>query len=340
MVRPGMPAGTAGFDQFSLNGGHYSVEITPPFDGSRRAYTVTSTGTHGTTNRRIQTVASPGDFLTLDGIAAFGDKGLNAGGNLFVDSYKSSLGTYASQKGGKIYARDNAVLASNGPLTIAGNATDIFGDVYTGPGLQPPQSGGIHGTSGTLPEPIPVPPQGYFPPSELAAGNFNGNQDQTLGTAGQATSVRYKSLSTKAQKTITIKGDVTMYVDGDIDMHGQSKIILEAGATLKIYQGSGNMILNGGSKLGGGELAPYRFQFYSASTGDMTFNGNSAVFGSFYAPHATVKQTGNAEIFGKVVFKEIEKMQGSFVLHFDEDLKGSAESPPKYTVRSWRETLQ
>lgn len=345
LVRAGAFPGTPGYNQFSFNGGTYSVEITPAFDGSRRAYTVRATGRHRDITRRIETVVGPEEIITLDAMAAFGDVYLDATGNLFVDSYKSSAGPYALQKGAKEYARAGGTIGTNGTVAIGGSAK-IYGDLWTGCGqpLPPPQdtNGRVMGIVDSLPAPVEVPPQSYNPPAGLTAQTINWKNDMTLGTAGQSTNYRYTNMSHKSSMILTIRGDVTLYVDGEIDMHAQSKILLEPGATLKIYQGPGNqkLVLNGGTRLGGGELSPYRFQLYSASTGTMTFNGGSAVYGSFYAPHATAKQTGNATVFGKVVFNRLDQMQGSFVLHFDEDLKNMPQSPPKYGVRSWRETLQ
>jgi hypothetical protein len=347
MVRRGMYPGMPGFNQFPINRGTYSVEIRPAFDGSRRPYTIRSTGTHGAESRRIEVVATPDVTTSLSGIAAFGDVSLDATGSLFVDSYKSTLGTYAAQySAARGYARNGGTLGSNGPVSVRGSSK-IYGDVWVGVGQNPPTNqvgSNIFGNNGAqaLPAAVAIPPQGYPVPAGLAAGAFNGNQNQTIGAAGINTSVRYADLQTRSQKTITIKGNVTMYVDGLIAMHAQSSIILDPGATLKVYQGPGNndLTLNGGSSAGGGSVEPYRYQFYSASTGFMKFNGNSDNYGSFYAPHATVRQNGNATLYGKVTFKEIEVMNGNFTLHFDEDLNTDPEAPPKYDVRSWRETLQ
>ncbi len=347
MVRPNMYPGMPGYNLFSFNGGTYSVEITPAFDGSRRPYTVKSTGVHGRETRRIEVVATPGTTATLSGIAAFGDVSLDATGSLFVDSYKHTLGTYADQYNpARGYARNGGTLGSNGPIEVGGSSR-IYGDVIVGVGQTPPTSKvgtNIFGSNGaqSLQQVIPLPPQGYLPPAGLDPVNFNGNNSQTIGVAGVDTEVRYNSVATKSQKDVTIQGNVTMYVDGDIAMHAQAQIILAPGATLKIYQGTGNneLTLNGGSKAGGGDVDAYRYQFYSASTGTMKFNGNSDNYGSFYAPHATVRQNGNATLFGKVTFKQIEVMNGNFTLHFDEDLNTDPPAPPKYDVKSWRETLQ
>ncbi len=325
----------------SISGGNYSVTITPAYHG-RGVYTITSIGTYGGEGRGISIITSSDvKKLSLDAMAAFGDVELDGGGNMFVDSYRSSQGTYASQLGmnpdnDPSYALANGDIGSNGPLSTGGK---IYGDVYAGVGHTPTGGGFVYGEKSSLTEAVFVTPQTYAPPAGLAAQAFNGNANTTLGTPGFDTTFRYTSLSISAQKTLTIRGNVTIYVDGSIDMHGQSKVALEPGATLTIYQGSGDATLNGGSALGGTPLEPYRYKVYSASTGNWKFNGTADISGYFYAPHVSLMQNGNAVLYGKVVAKKL-KITGTFDLHFDEDLKAAtAEYPPVYAIKSWREFI-
>src|SRR5262245_10795205 len=79
-----------------------------------------ATGSNGHGEARVELVVHDGGGEVTD-FGIFGDRGVTLRSNSKIDSFNSTLGTYASQVSGA-YARPNGNLGSNDSISVASNA--------------------------------------------------------------------------------------------------------------------------------------------------------------------------------------------------------------------------
>ncbi|HVR83870.1 MAG TPA: hypothetical protein VMU54_06125 [Planctomycetota bacterium] len=339
--------GTVNLVNGTVNGGTYSVEISPIYAG-RGTYTLSSTGVHGTSRRGIRTVVHPNASGGAFAYGLFGDTGITGSGGIYTDGYSSSKtlpGTstpesYAQQAintaNGKSYADSTGSVGTNQSITLSGNAT-IFGNASPGPNGTVSQSGNVMVQGSTAPAPSTVvnPVVNYAPPSGLASQgslSLNGQGTTTL-TAG---TYLFDSISTSGQSTLALTGNVTLYLNGDLSVSGGSTLQLNPPANVTIYQSSaGKISISGGGLVNQTQLAS-NFQVYSASTTSVDVSGNTDFFGAVYAPKATFKPSGTAAFFGSFIAGNVQ-ISGGATFHYDEDLGKQPSSIPVYKVLSWGE---
>jgi Tfp pilus assembly protein PilX len=324
----------------NVNGGSYSVEISPPYAG-RGIYTLSSTGTHQTSKRAIQTVVHPTNQGTAFSTGLFGDTGVVGSGGIFTDGYSSSKGTYASQAihtaNGKRYADPKGDVGTNQNIVISGNTT-IFGNALPGTNGTLTESGGVMVMGATAPEKAPVvnPPFEYAPPTGLASeGNLKLSGGTTTLTSG---TYRFDSISTSGSTTLALSGEVNLYLDGDLSVSGQSQIVLlpPPPAKVNIYQSSAGSIKVSGGGLVNQTMIPGNMMVYSASTTNADISGNSDFFGAVYAPQATFKPSGGSSFYGAFIAGNVQ-ITGGATFHYDEDLGNQPNAIPVYKVLSWKE---
>jgi hypothetical protein len=152
-----------------------------------------------------------------------------------------------------------------------------------------------------------------------AAGNFSRSSSLIINSG----IYHFKSWKTSSSATITFRGDVTLYIDGDFDMTGQSKIVVDSGATVILYHRGTNLKITGGG-LVNVDGKPASFRAYSVGT-NVSFTGGSGFHGAIYAPNALVTPTGNTDIYGSFVGRQI-KISGGARFHYDETLSKTVDS--------------
>jgi hypothetical protein len=313
----------------NINGGTYSVVAV---DNGNMTFTVTSDGDHSESERAIQAtlqIVQNSPFKS----AIFGDMASAVTGGSFCDSYDSTNGTYASQAvnvdpvTGIIYAGDNGDVGSNGNIWID-YGTSIIGDATPGQGCGVFGMGYISGSIAPASE-ATVLRSAPYDPTIPSSGDYvsRGNQIFTAGA------YHYGNFNTNDM--LTFQGEVTMYVGGDIALTGSAEIVLDPGATLKIYHNGTNLTLlrNIAINTGGN---PADFQVYS-NCSVVHLEGHFEYNMGIYAPNADVTMLGrNYEYFGSCVGKAVNCLgKGNF--HYDEAL-GRLEGPVReLRVISWRE---
>ncbi|MCU0724168.1 MAG: hypothetical protein MUE73_00015 [Planctomycetes bacterium] len=305
-----------------FGGGTYWVRAIPAGD----TFTITSCGILGAQRRAVEMVLAP-EITSPFAKALFGDLDLRGTGNIFADSYDTTLGTYASQavhvdpKTGETYARAHGHLGSNGNIQISGSVT-VFGDVTPGPGHAVLISGSSYISGSTTPAaaPSPLAPVKYEPPIP-ASGSLNSSRTLNAGI------YHYTSVSLTASRTVTCNGAVTVYVDGDFKMSGQSQWIVNPGAKVVLYHRGSTLDLTGQGLLNCDGL-PANFVVYSVAT-SVAFTGSSGFHGALYAPNAVVTPVGTTDIFGSFVGRQI-KISGGATFHYDESLSKTSD---------WKKTL-
>jgi hypothetical protein len=289
----------------SMDGGTYSASVTPPFAGLG-TYTITATGTAHRIARRVEAhVSQP---LLPTGFV--GRSGVSIVGNSLVDSYDSSKGSYASQLQNGVGGSDGFV-GSDGDINLTGTIA-IRGDAVPGPGKAVlGNTSLVLGSITPASQPLSMPPVMYAPPVK-AKGPLSGNK--TLGTGVY----RFTQFNLSGNDHVTFNGDVDLYVDGSFSITGTSYVTIAPTAHVRIFQGTGDFVISGGGIINQG-LLPSHLQISSASATQVKYDGNSAFYGSIYAPGAAGRLVGGAGVYGSFRTRDLT-VSGGANLHYDQAL--------------------
>jgi len=240
-----------------------------------------------------------------------------------IDSYDSSLGSYASQitgfdpNLGRDVARSNGDVGSLGDLYIEGS-TGILGDVRPGLGGSVTFGAGSWYVSGDIMpfgDPPALDPYVYAPTIASSGNLIVGGQQTVTVTTG---TYRYGRVQLTGQAKLVFDGDIVIYVDGDFDVGGGAEVRILLGSSLTIHQGDG-LVNVAGNGIVNETSDPLSLSWYSASTQTIKLSGTSAFHGNLYAPYADIVVTGGVEGYGALVGDTIDA-GGSSVWHYDEAL--------------------
>lgn len=209
---------------------------------------------------------------------------VNMSGNIKVDGYDSSIGTYGGSN------RSYGDIATGGNGNFSGNM-NVTGTVYYTTTYT--ANGNMSGNSFVKPPPQPIPSEMMTkPPVYTNLGNVNGNTNMTL-PAG----VYYAdNLNVSGNTTLTILGDVTIYVNGNVNMSGNMHVAGDKPASVKLVQ---------------------------LSSAGVNLSGNARIYGLIYAPNSPVNISGNLNFYGSIVCKQAS-LSGNLALHYDNSLGGGS----------------
>jgi hypothetical protein len=294
----------------TMGQGNFAANITPAYAGSGQ-YTIRSIGTVNGLSRGVEKVV----VQNSDNIGFFATNSVGMSGSGIIDSYNSTAGTYASQVGGSGYASAGGNVASNGGIALSGGAK-IWGNASPGPGFS--VTGGVGAVSGsTTPEATPyvLAPFTYSPPIPPGPA-FNGSKTFTAGT------YRYSSFTVPGGQSVTFQGNVILYVDADFVMSGSGFGTIAPGATLKIYQGSGQFTVSGGGIMNT-DQKPKSLSVFSATASNSTVSGSAAFYGALYMPNSALTMSGSAGYYGTAKATSIT-ISGGGSAHFDSSLAAAA----------------
>lgn len=287
-------------------GGRYVATIVPAYAGPG-TYTLTSVGTYG---RRRQTVerivtrppnSSPG-FVGVDQITLTGGAS--------IDSFDSSLGTYASQLSGG-HAGAQAGLATNGDVATSG-VGKIWGDAHPGPTGAYSGTVAVSGSTTPASQDVTTTPYTYSPPG-VALTAWNGGGTLTAGT------YHYTQLTVTGGPVLLVSGDVTIYCDNKFTIGALSSIRMLAGSKLTIHQGANDVTIGGGGILNQNQKAS-TLAIHSASTTKVVLSGTAAFYGSIDALGADFTSSSAASMYGAAVAKTITLNSATGWLHQDKAL--------------------
>jgi Flp pilus assembly protein TadG len=220
---------------------------------------------------------------TTSGYGMIVVNGTYMNGNCEVDSFTSSVGSYAST------VENGAKMASSfTPLDMVGIA-QIRGDVaYTGPSAP---SGNITGARKKI-DALPPTPTPTVPPGATNHGNYN-NGNVTL-TSGDHF---FTSFTSGGNDTVTINasgGPVRIYCAGQFKFSGNARFVYlqtPSAANLEI------------NITGSGTVEP----------------SEDPTYARINAPNSHLMMRGNSDIYGAVTAKSIE-MRGGDGIHLDSSL--------------------
>ncbi len=320
------------------------------------AFVQDPTGKSPTNVARTVAVTTTNDALFAKGMVARGIIDLR-GNNLRTDSFDSTDPTGSTDgKYDLAKARDRGDVATNSGLVnslAVGNA-DIYGRASTGPG-------------GT----ISVGPNGGVGSKSWLDGGNNGIQsgwssdDMNVAfpevkvpftggasspTSGVVNGVNYKyvlnggnfdmlSLTMNGSQELIVTQPSILYVRGDISLSGNARIIIAAGATLRLYCGGADASING-KGVANQNASASAFSYFGLPTNtSLSLGGNASFTGAIYAPSAEFHLGGGGsdsyDFAGASVTASV-KMNGHFKFHYDEAL-GKFGPRRGYVVTSWNE---
>ncbi len=286
-----------------------------------RSYSLRSTGSDGRFQERLELVLSeaPSGFFQF---AAFGADGVVLDSNAFIDSYDSSVGTYASQvQGGNTFALENGHVGSNDDILLKSN-TEVHGDARPGPNGVVDDSAPNVFVSGST---DPAEEEFEMPIIEVpvipSSGTLVGNGAVTLGPGD----VCYDSIRMQGGSALTIRGPARVVVTdmemrsgstlnldasgGQIELYATEDFVLRSNSTVNTLTSSAvgvTLLLSGDNRA---KVPPDRLELGS----------NSAFIGAIYAPNSSFRLGSNFDIYGSIMCGLLD-LSSYGEIHFDEAL--------------------
>lgn len=326
--------GTIGDAAGSFAEGTFDVTATKIEDGR---YMLFSVGIVRDIRRHVETViqAVPGGhrWVYAHGFVSLGAIGLS--GDLSLDSYDSSAGTYLSQAlnidAEGTYAGKDGLITSNSSISAGGNAV-IRGDIQPGPGeLFYDHRRTFHdGNEVPLTEPLVLPPPSKAEFDYAHANNRNAEITSIGGNVSYDPNTKALVIEGGAQVTFP-PGN---YFFSSIRVAGNSSVTV-TGAT-KIYV-TGNMEMSGGTFVNTTQRAknfeiiayPYEYDNVTPPTEPTAlFAGGNGSALTVYAPeHNITLKSDKGEFYGALTAKNLT-MQG-MSLHYDTSLATEPPPPPQ-----------
>lgn len=241
---------------------------------------------------------------------------LSLSGNVTIDSYNSANGTYdqTHQNSG---ANIGTGSGDPGVINLNGNV-EIYGQVFAGPGGSEAgsinQNGNVSYQTFAIDQPAATP--FLTPPTGTNLGPVSANGNQEINLAPGI----YSDLTVNGHSTINFSAGTYVFT-GNISISGSSTLNLPTGSGAVTVYAMENIDFSGNSNINNETEIPQNFVIIGGpDTQSVAFGGGIDAYLGIYAPAATVAISGNSEIFGSVVGKNLF-MSGSSQVHFDQSLK-------------------
>jgi hypothetical protein len=275
---------------------------------------------------------------------AFGDVELTMDSNAHVDSYDSSLGSYASQQvngsGSDAWANDNGDVGSNGDIDMQSNST-VNGDATSGPVSTTSLTGNAIVSGSTAPNTVAV----VMPP--LLMPSFGSSGD--LAYAGSSPVIpsgnhEYGDFTVGGNHTLTIIGPATIVAD-DFEVLSNAEVWIDATTgPVSIYVRNA-FIMDSNTMMASTTYDPWDLSvnlntenITDPTPPEVSFDSNTLLYGTLFAPHARIDFDSNTEIFGAVMSKDLHLDSNSFI-HYDENLLENAKDAPGDIEILWWRTV-
>jgi len=298
-----------------LSNGVVWVEATDLGNDQTR---LVATGLKGSGRAALEVVVSTSGGAPMFTAMIASDDDLNIDSNQLIDSFDSSLGTYASQavnsKNGKTYALANGHMTSNSKIIVSSN-TGIFGDALPGPSSNLSLDSGSFVTGTTLPRTDPFPMPALPVPSIPSTGTLKVSGTHTLYAGNHG----FDSLNVTSNATLVVQGPADIVTSGDFLMSSNSIIEVDATNGPVTFYNEGTVKLNGNSHFEVAPGSPMDVVFVVTSKNGVSFPGGMEFHGGIYAPNGKIVIDGNSEFFGAVVAQSVTMSSGTD-FHFDEYL--------------------
>lgn len=321
-----------------LGGLDYWVEVNAVDDD---VTALVATGSDGHALSRVELIVRDESSEITD-FGIFGDRGVTLRSNSNIDSYDSSLGTYASQVSGA-YAHANGNIGSNEDIAVSANAK-VYGYAQYGPDADDTISVASNVTLldgyGAAQTQVVLP--AITAPSYASSGalTVNGGSTKTLGPGN----VQYTSITTKSNSSLLVKGPCNLVISSAATVSSNSTWTFDAtNGPIQVYA-LGSFDLRSNSTMATTSKDPTTLTLNltgthatsGSSSPKIDFSSNSEFYGTINAPNLSVVISSNFEVFGCLKARWIELSSNS-KLHFDEKLSnGGLEAGSGYEILGWR----
>ncbi|MFN0006576.1 MAG: hypothetical protein ACKVXR_01610 [Planctomycetota bacterium] len=278
---------------------------------------------------------------------AFGREHLHMDSNARIDSYDSSLGTYASQatngSGNGQHARTNGDTGSNGHITMDVNGT-IWGDSIAGPGYTTTILGNAVVTGTTTPATALVTMPTINVPSYASSGALTVNSNQTLASGNY----NFTTLRVNPSKTLTITGPANV-VCTNLELRSNSSLLVDPTGGIVTFYVIDDFIMNSNAQLRPTDSVPANLRInllsdnvinpeVSVQLDEVVLDSNTQIHGCVLAPNAHVEIDSNFQMFGSLMARSLD-IDSNARFHFDEALmNATANGIPTFETIAWRET--
>lgn len=312
-------------------GGAFTTQTTQS-SFSQDRWSVTATGTHGHSRRRVEVgLRRRVNSSFVEGL--FARDWIEADGTVRTDAYDSRGGTYLSQAinadAEGAYAEAGGHLGSNGRIDLSGGDVHVRGNAIPGPLDTVTGNGGFFVQGDSLPrlEDIEVP---ITPLSEFqAALAVNNNLEVAVKAAlAPANKVLYDpvdmSLEVRSQHVLTLHGGTYFFSSLKV----RSEAVLRVDSPTKIYV-TGNVDTSGGTVVNPSgaatDLQIFAHPYHLPAGVPVVQNPIVKVRGgvnfavAIYAPEAAATIQGGTDVFGAVVANTISILGGG-LFHYDRAL--------------------
>jgi hypothetical protein len=280
--------------------------------------------------------------------AAFGDEDMHMEAQTGTDSYDSGDGDYAAVNGTMphVYANTEGDIGSNQSISMDSNV-GVWGDANPGPGDS--VTGDLSKISGnTTPMPATVDLPDIVLPFPASGTNLTVESATTLASGTYA----YSTLQVNSSKTLTINGPATIVCDNFKLKSGSQLIVNDANGPVEFFVVN-DFVLNSNTTIQSSDLEPLDIAFNLLSDNILDpgvdvdfdedlvdFDSGSMMYGTIYAPSASVTVDSNFELFGSLVARRVD-LDSNCRIHFDEALaEASEDSEAVYETLTWRLTSQ
>ena len=275
--------------------------------------------------------------------ALFGKDSINLDSSVRVDSYNSTLGTYASQvtgSGVSAHALVHGTVGSNGDIGVH-PASWIWGDAVPGPGHSVVLTGGsVSGSTTPASSPVVFPPINV--PTYTNYGSVTFNTNSTIPSGDRT----YVNLTLRSNKTLTINGPANIVMN-NLTMRSNASILINdtlGPVNLTIID---NFVLEQNSTLRplSYNAANLRINMLSDNVADpevvvqldtIDIASNSTIYGCVYAPEAKITLDSNFSLYGALMSRSLD-LDSNCNFHFDEHLLDAmSDGTFTYEMVSWR----
>ena len=332
-------------DKVDFGGGSFWVEEQDLGDGVTRL--VSNGFAQG---RQVQSeLVLEEIILTEPSYGVFGDEMLQIDSNAFIDSYKSSLGTYSSQAvnsdGSDVWANEKGHTGSNANIYISQNA-GIHGDATPGVSQSVVISGTNADVSGsTLPAGEPFVMPSLSPPTGALSGAMVVDGTQSLGPG----TYFLNSLTLKSNSHLDVTGPV-IFVLGSLELKSNAQLLVDStggGAEFYVhgdFELQSNTLLATNSRnpaelavnLKGNNVIDPGVDVEIDEDLEVGFKSNSKMYGTLFAPKAFIEIRSNFELYGSLMARRLLVSSNSMI-HYDESLSESDEDEEiDYQIVGWR----
>jgi len=250
----------------------------------------------------------------------FANQHLQLKQNVLIDSYDSSLGTYASQAintySGVAYASSTGGASGNSTVQLD-SGVKVFGDVSAGPGFTAGLGGTayVSGSTASKTQKIPLAP---IPVPVIASSGAYAVANSATKTINPGT-YHFTSVTQGKFSKLKVIGPATIVMDGYTTGASATLEVDCSGGPVTIYD-TGVWSVDKNYVVGPAPGTAVDAAFLISSAGTVQFDQGSKIQVGFYAPNALIQVDQGAEVWGALVADQITVDQGT-KFHFDENLR-------------------